>query len=75
MSNTKVAQDGITLPTPSSPYAICGGITKVRCSPTHIPLTPSSQPWITCPTPKVNSKGLFRSLEESNFCPVVNFPV
>lgn len=36
--------------------------------------TPSSHPLMTCPTPKVNLKGLPRSLEESNFLPSVSVP-
>ena len=36
-----------------------GGMTRVLVSPTHIPRSPSSQPAITWPTPRVNWNGLF----------------
>ena len=32
-------------------------------------------PFMTCPTPSLNSKGLPRSREESNFFPLVSVPV
>src|SRR4029078_3232037 len=68
-SKISVAFGGITPPAPRSPYAICGGITSVRCPPTFMPATPSSQPLITRPAPSVNPNGVLRSRELSNFAP------
>ena len=36
----------------------------------HMPISPWSQPLITCPCPSVNSNGELRSKLESNFSPV-----
>ena len=44
-------------------------------SPTLILATPRSHPLITWPAPKVNTKGLFLSTEESNLVPLVRVPV
>src|SRR5688500_15245645 len=71
-SKINAAFGGITLPAPCAPYAISGGIIKVRCPPTFIPVTPRSQPLITRPAPRRNEKGTPRSRELSNFLPFLS---
>ena len=44
-------------PIPRLPYPNSGGMTNFLLPPTFIPATPSSQPFITIPAPKENSKG------------------
>lgn len=44
---------------PVFPYAMAGGTTNLRLSPTRMPTTPLSQPFMTSPTPSLNAKRLF----------------
>ena len=46
-------------------------MTKIFLSPGHTPTKPLSHPEMTCPWPSVNVNGSLRSLEESNFSPLV----
>lgn len=50
-SKQSVALRGMTPLTPVSPYAMLGGTTSRRLSPTRMPATPLSQPLMTSPTP------------------------
>ena len=74
-SNIRVAFGGITPPAPLAPYARSGGIINVAFDPTFNNEIPSSQPLITLPLPNSNSIGWFLSYDESNFVPLLNFPV
>lgn len=56
-SNTSVAPPGILGGEPIAPYPRSDGILSLRFSPTHIAFRPWSQPLMTCPAPRVNSKG------------------
>ena len=65
-SKIKVEFGGITPPAPDEPYANSGGITRVAELPFFSSISPSSQPGMTWPIPKVNSIGLFLLKDESN---------
>ena len=43
-----------------------GGIVNFRFPPTFIPIRPSSQPFITCPPPTVNLKGVRPGLSDED---------
>ena len=73
-SKSKVELAGIT-DIARLPYPISAGITSLRCSPGFIPTTPTSQPLITDPAPRVKLNGLSLSLLESNLVPSVRVPV
>jgi hypothetical protein len=67
-SNTSQALGGMVPRTPSRPYAMPGGMTSFRLSPTRIPFTPTSQPLITSPTPSRNSNGPLPLVESNTWC-------
>lgn len=48
----------LVLPEPCSPYASLEGTESFLFSPAHMSTSPFSHPWITCPTPSWNWKGM-----------------
>jgi hypothetical protein len=57
-----------------APYAYSGAHVRIASSPFFMVFTPSSQPLITFPVPRLNLKGSLRSREESNFVPSSSVP-
>ena len=68
-SKWSVEFGGILGGDPRAPYAYYGEHIRVAFSPFLMLAKPSSHPFITCPCPRVNLKGLSRLWLESNYVP------
>lgn len=68
-SKMRVALGGMTPGWPVAPYATSGVQVSFALCPKLIWAAPSSKPLMTSCLPILNLKGLFLSLDESNFLP------